>query len=54
MDARRALAERFCRGFGRVVTHRQNLVLTDVPIRDLAALHEALASLGLATPTSVA
>ena len=43
------LAERF--SFGRlVVTHRQNLVLTDVRKKDLGALHRALLSVGIATP----
>jgi len=37
--------------FGEVrVTHDQNLVLADVPQHSLAALHHALAELGLATP----
>jgi sulfite reductase (NADPH) hemoprotein beta-component len=33
-----------------VVTHRQNLVLTDVAIRDLREVHAALSALGFATP----
>jgi sulfite reductase (NADPH) hemoprotein beta-component len=49
MDAVADLADRFA--FGHVVvTHRQNLVLRDVRIVDLPALHAALAPLGLATP----
>ena len=37
--------------FGEVrVTHDQNLVLADVPQHSLAALHHALAELGVATP----
>ena len=37
--------------FGELrVTHDQNLVLADVPQHSLAALHHALAELGLATP----
>jgi sulfite reductase (NADPH) hemoprotein beta-component len=49
MDAAAAMADRY--SFGRiVVTHRQNLVLTDVPIRDLPAVHGELVALGLATP----
>jgi sulfite reductase (NADPH) hemoprotein beta-component len=49
MDAVADLADRH--SFGRVVvTHRQNLVLTDVPIRELPALHAALHALGLASP----
>jgi sulfite reductase (NADPH) hemoprotein beta-component len=43
------LADRY--SFGEVrVTHDQNLLLADVPQRELATLHEALAELGLATP----
>ncbi len=49
MDAVAELADRY--SFGRlVVTHRQNLVLTDVPIRDLPAVHAALQAQGFATP----
>ncbi|GAB4211728.1 MAG: nitrite/sulfite reductase [Sandaracinaceae bacterium] len=49
MEAVADLADRF--SYGRlVVTHRQNLVLTDVRIRDLAALREALEAHGLASP----
>jgi sulfite reductase (NADPH) hemoprotein beta-component len=49
LDAVANLADRF--SFGRVVvTHRQNLVLTDVKITDLPALHAALLEQGLATP----
>ena len=49
LDAVADLADRF--SFGRaVVTHRQNLVLTDVKIADLAALHAELAKHDLATP----
>ena len=49
MDAVAALADRF--SMGRiVVTHRQNLVLTDVAIRDLREVHTALNALGFATP----
>jgi len=49
MDAIAVLADRFA--FGHVVvTHRQNLVLRDVRVVDLPALHAALAPLGLATP----
>ncbi|MFO0681457.1 MAG: nitrite/sulfite reductase [Sandaracinus sp.] len=49
LDAVADLAERF--SFGRaVVTHRQNLVLTDVPLRDLRQVHAALDALGFATP----
>ena len=43
------VADRF--GFGRVVvTHRQNLVLTDVRKRDLPALWRELSAVGFATP----
>lgn len=43
------LAERY--SFGRVVvTHRQNLVFTDVSRRDLRTLHGALLDAGFATP----
>lgn len=43
------LADRF--SFGRVVvTHRQNLVLTDVRRRDLPALWRELSGIGFATP----
>ena len=49
MDAIAALADRYA--FGRiVVTHRQNLVLCDVAIADLPALHRELVPLALATP----
>jgi sulfite reductase (NADPH) hemoprotein beta-component len=49
LDAVADLADRF--SFGRVVvTHRQNLVLTDVKIADLPALHAALVEQRLATP----
>jgi sulfite reductase (NADPH) hemoprotein beta-component len=49
MYAIAVLADRFA--FGHVVvTHRQNLVLRDVRVVDLPALHAALAPLGLATP----
>ncbi len=49
MDAVADLADRF--SMGRiVVTHRQNLVLTDVAVRDLREVHAALARLGFATP----
>ncbi len=49
LDAVADLADRF--SFGRaVVTHRQNLVLTDVATRDLPALHAELVKLDLATP----
>jgi sulfite reductase (NADPH) hemoprotein beta-component len=43
------LADRY--SFGELrVTHDQNLLLADVPQRELATLHESLAELGLATP----
>ncbi|MFN7696520.1 MAG: nitrite/sulfite reductase [Deltaproteobacteria bacterium] len=49
LEAVADLADRF--SFGRaVVTHRQNLVLTDVKIADLPALHAALVEHRLATP----
>jgi len=49
MDALADLADRH--SFGEVrVTHDQNLVLADVPQRELRALHAALALQGLATP----
>ena len=49
MDAIADLAERH--SFGEIrVTHDQNLVLADVPQRELRSLHAALAPLGLATP----
>jgi sulfite reductase (NADPH) hemoprotein beta-component len=49
MDAVADLADRF--GFGEiVVTHRQNLILPDVRITDLPAVHARLRELGLATP----
>lgn len=45
MDAMAYLADRY--SFGRlVVTHRQNLVLPDVPTRDLHALWQSLRELG--------
>ncbi|MCA9541272.1 MAG: nitrite/sulfite reductase, partial [Myxococcales bacterium] len=49
MDAVAALAETY--GFGRlVVTHRQNLVMPDVPTTELYALWRKLRALGFATP----
>jgi sulfite reductase (NADPH) hemoprotein beta-component len=49
MDAVAALAERV--SFGQIrVTHDQNLVLADVPQRELASVHAELEQLGLATP----
>jgi sulfite reductase (NADPH) hemoprotein beta-component len=49
MDAVADLADRY--SFGEIrVTHEQNLVLADVPKRDLHALWLALKPLGLATP----
>jgi len=49
MDAIADLADRF--GFGRiVVTHTQNLVLPDIRIGDLAAVHRILRDLDMATP----
>jgi sulfite reductase (NADPH) hemoprotein beta-component len=49
MDGLAALAERF--SFGELrATHDQNLVLADVPQRQLPVLHAALDALGLATP----
>ncbi len=48
MDRVADLSERF--GFGELrVTHTQNLVLPDVKVSDLAALHAELKKLGLAT-----
>jgi sulfite reductase (NADPH) hemoprotein beta-component len=48
MDAIADLADRY--GFGEVrVSHKQNLVLPDVKIRDLRALYDDLAVHGLAT-----
>ena len=48
MDAVADLSERF--GFGEIrVSHEQNLVLPDVPRRDLFALWQALEAAGLAT-----
>jgi len=48
MDAIAALADKY--SFGQlVVTHTQNLVLTDVKAKDLKALHQALVELDLAT-----
>jgi sulfite reductase (NADPH) hemoprotein beta-component len=49
MDAIADLADRYAMGLV-VVTHRQNLVLRDVKVSELAALHTELAALGLATP----
>jgi sulfite reductase (NADPH) hemoprotein beta-component len=49
LDAVANLADRFSYGQA-VVTHRQNLVLTDVKISELPALHAALLEHGLATP----
>jgi sulfite reductase (NADPH) hemoprotein beta-component len=49
LDAVANLADRFSYGQA-VVTHRQNLVLTDVKINELPALHAALLEHGLATP----
>ncbi|MDQ3033045.1 MAG: nitrite/sulfite reductase [Myxococcota bacterium] len=49
MDAIATLADRFGRG-RVVVTHRQNLVMPDVRVRDLPELHAALRELGFATP----
>jgi sulfite reductase (NADPH) hemoprotein beta-component len=49
LDAVAALADRV--SFGQVrVTHDQNLVLADVPQRELARVHAELEQLGLATP----
>ncbi|MGH8253829.1 MAG: nitrite/sulfite reductase [Steroidobacteraceae bacterium] len=49
MDALADLADRHA--FGEIrVTHDQNLVLADVPQRELQTLHAALAAHGLATP----
>lgn len=49
MEAFADLSERF--GFGELrVTHTQNLVLPDVKVSDIPALHAELAKLGLATP----
>ncbi|HJL16219.1 MAG TPA: nitrite/sulfite reductase [Sandaracinaceae bacterium LLY-WYZ-13_1] len=49
LDAVADVAERF--SFGRVVvTHRQNLVLTDVRESELRALFRELAEIGFATP----
>src|SRR5690606_38079768 len=49
LDTVADLADRY--GFGRVVvTHRQNLVLTDVRKRDLPALWRELTAVGFATP----
>ncbi len=49
MEAVADLADRY--SFGRiVVTHRQNLVLTDVKKRDLPALFRELSAIGFATP----
>ncbi|MBX3273250.1 MAG: nitrite/sulfite reductase [Sandaracinaceae bacterium] len=49
MDAVADLADRFSFG-ALVVTHRQNLVFTDVKKRDLPALYAELTRLGFATP----
>jgi sulfite reductase (NADPH) hemoprotein beta-component len=49
MDAIAELSDRYAMGLV-VVTHRQNLVLRDVRIDRLAALHAELLPLGLATP----
>jgi len=49
MDAIADLSDRYAMGMV-VVTHRQNLVLRDVKIADLAELHTELTALGLATP----
>jgi sulfite reductase (NADPH) hemoprotein beta-component len=49
MDVFASLSERF--GFGELrVTHTQNVVLPDVRISDVPALHAELAKIGLATP----
>jgi sulfite reductase (NADPH) hemoprotein beta-component len=49
LDIAADLAERY--SFGRaVVTHRQNLVLTDVRKKDLPALYRELSAHGFATP----
>jgi sulfite reductase (NADPH) hemoprotein beta-component len=49
LDAAADIAERY--SFGRaVVTHRQNLVLTDVKKKDLPALFKELTAHGFATP----
>jgi sulfite reductase (NADPH) hemoprotein beta-component len=49
MDRMADLADRY--GFGELrVTHTQNLVLPDVKVGDLPALHAELRALGLATP----
>ncbi len=51
MEAVADLADRY--SFGRVVvTHTQNLVLRDVRIADLPALHARLTELGMAAPNS--
>ncbi len=49
MDAVADLADRYSFG-GVVVTHRQNLVFTDVRKKDLPALHAELLAHGFATP----
>jgi sulfite reductase (NADPH) hemoprotein beta-component len=49
MDAIADLADRYSLGLLRV-THRQNLVFSDVLLRDLPALHRELEALDLATP----
>ncbi len=47
MDAMADLADRY--SFGRLrVTHRQNLVLSDVPVARLSALHQELEAWGVA------
>jgi len=51
MDAIADLSERY--GFGEIrVTYKQNLVLADVPQKDLHALWQELAAHGLATPNA--
>jgi len=49
MDAVADLADRYSLG-GVTVTHRQNLVFTDVKKSDLPELYQALKDLGFATP----
>lgn len=49
MEAVADLADRH--GFGELrVSHEQNLILPDVPVRDLAVVYEAALALGLASP----
>jgi sulfite reductase (NADPH) hemoprotein beta-component len=49
MEAVATLADQY--SFGQIrVTHDQNLVLADVPQRELAVVHAALSTLGLAMP----